>query len=80
MLGSPNGALFVYDGDGSVFGDDHPPRWDKIEKVFLDYFAASNQRVEATSFDAGSDYDAFRDAGIPAGGLFSGDIRKKDHR
>ena len=74
MAGSPNGARFVHDGDGSVFGGDHPDGSAQIEEVFLDNFAASGLSADATVFDGGSDYEAFREAGIPVGGLFSGDV------
>ncbi|WP_394251635.1 M20/M25/M40 family metallo-hydrolase [Arthrobacter pityocampae] len=77
MAGSPNGARFVHDGDGSEFGGRPPEGSDQIEKVFLDYFSAVELPVEATAFDGGSDYDAFQDAGIAVGGLFAGDIGMK---
>ena len=33
--------------------------------------------AETTPFDGGSDYDAFLSAGIPGGGLFTGDEKRK---
>ena len=71
MLGSPNYARFVYDGDGSD-GDAGPPGSDAIEKIFTDYFASKKLASEPTAFDGRSDYGPFIAAGIPAGGLFSG--------
>ncbi|MET0863491.1 MAG: M28 family metallopeptidase [Nakamurella sp.] len=73
MLGSPNYVRFVYDGDGS--GDPAaagPPGSAQIEAIFDSYFASQNLATEPTDFDGRSDYGPFIEAGIPAGGLFSG--------
>jgi Zn-dependent M28 family amino/carboxypeptidase len=72
MLGSPNYARFVYDGDGSDTPDAGPDGSGLIEDVFNDFFASQNLETEPTAFDGRSDYRAFILAGIPAGGLFSG--------
>ena len=72
MVGSPNFVRFVYDGDGSAFGVDGPSGSGRIESVFVDYFASQGLATEPTEFDGRSDYDAFINAGIPAGGLFTG--------
>ena len=72
MLGSPNYVRFVYDGDGSAGGDAGPAGSDAIESIFTDYFDAHNIASEPTDFDGRSDYGPFIEAGIPAGGLFSG--------
>ena len=72
MLGSPNYARFVYDGDGSDTPDAGPDGSGLIESVFNDFFASQNLETEPTAFDGRSDYRAFILAGIPAGGLFSG--------
>ncbi len=72
MIGSPNYARFVYDGDGSAFGIKGPSGSSRIEHVFEDYFASQGLASEPTAFDGRSDYDAFITAGIPAGGLFTG--------
>ena len=74
MVGSPNFVRFVYDGDGSAFGADGPNGSGTIEDVFTDYFSSlADTRVTApTEFDGRSDYQAFINAGIPAGGLFTG--------
>ena len=49
-----------------------PPGSDQIEDVFLDYFTSQGLATEPTAFDGRSDYGPFIEAGIPAGGLFSG--------
>ena len=72
MIGSPNFARFIYDGDGSAFGIKGPSGSDDIEQVFEDFFASQGLASEPTAFDGRSDYDAFITAGIPAGGLFTG--------
>jgi Zn-dependent M28 family amino/carboxypeptidase len=72
MIGSPNFVRFVYDGDGDAFGTSGPSGSGTVEDVFLDYFASKGLQTEPTEFDGRSDYEAFINAGIPAGGLFSG--------
>lgn len=72
MIASPNYVRFVYDGDGSGTGTVGPNGSDVVEDVFLDYFAGQNLPTEPTAFDGRSDYGPFIDAGIPAGGLFTG--------
>jgi Zn-dependent M28 family amino/carboxypeptidase len=72
MIGSPNFARFVYDGDGDAFGIKGPTGSANIERIFEEYFASQGLASEPTAFDGRSDYDAFINAGIPAGGLFTG--------
>ena len=71
MLASPNFVRFVYDGDGTI-GPKGPPGSDAIEGIFDRYFAEAELPTEPTLFDGRSDYFPFIEAGIPAGGLFSG--------
>jgi aminopeptidase S len=78
MVASPNGGRFVHDGDGSSFGDAGPAGSDVIERTFLDYFAQNGFAAEPTIFEDGdSDYWPFLEAGIPTGGLFTGDEDEK---
>ena len=72
MIGSPNFIRLVYDGDGSAFGAAGPAGSDDIEHTFEAYFASMGLALDPTAFDGRSDYKPFIDAGIPAGGLFSG--------
>ncbi len=72
MIASPNYVRFVYDGDGSDTPDAGPNGSAIIEDVFEAYFAKVGLAIEATAFDGRSDYGPFIDAGIPAGGLFTG--------
>jgi Zn-dependent M28 family amino/carboxypeptidase len=72
MVGSPNFVRFVYDGDGSDTPLSGPLGSELIEAVFLDYFDNKGLPTEPTAFDGRSDYGPFIEAGIPAGGLFTG--------
>jgi Zn-dependent M28 family amino/carboxypeptidase len=73
MMASPNYARFVYDGDGSDNpGDEGPTGSDIIEGLFTNYWAGRGLVSETTPFDGRSDYVAFTDVGIPAGGIFAG--------
>ena len=78
MLGSPNPGYFTYDGDQSI-----PPRKDEtearvnegsagIERTLVTYLGDSGKIAQDTAFDGRSDYEAFTEAGVPSGGLFSG--------
>jgi Zn-dependent M28 family amino/carboxypeptidase len=71
MIGSPNFARLVYDGDGTA-GPSGPTGSGWIEDVFTDYFDAAGLFNEPTAFDGRSDYGPFIADGIPAGGLFTG--------
>lgn len=72
MLGSPNFVRLIYDGDGSTFEESGPNGSGNIEMVFADYFTIEGIPFEETAFDGRSDYGPFIEAGIPAGGLFTG--------
>jgi Zn-dependent M28 family amino/carboxypeptidase len=72
MVGSPNYARFVYDGNGSVDGAAGPTGSGAIEQAFLNYFTGKQLGTAPTAFDGRSDYGPFIEAGVPAGGLFTG--------
>ena len=72
MVGSPNFARFVYDGDGSDTDSTASTGSGVVESAFTSYFDGAGLAHEPTAFDGRSDYDAFVAAGIPAGGLFTG--------
>jgi Zn-dependent M28 family amino/carboxypeptidase len=72
MVGSPNYIFGVYDGDGSDFGLVGPPGSDAIEATFKQFYGAAGQPSQGTAFSGRSDYSAFIQVGIPAGGLFTG--------
>jgi Zn-dependent M28 family amino/carboxypeptidase len=83
MLGSPNPGYFTYDGDQSAPPDPKQgtPRVPEgsagIERTLVAYLTSQGKTAEDTSFQGRSDYAGFTDAGIPAGGLFSGAEEKK---
>jgi Zn-dependent M28 family amino/carboxypeptidase len=73
MVASPNFARQVYDGNGSEAGNPAGPGGSGfIEQLFTDWFDSVNQAHEPIPFDGRSDYVGFTDAGIPAGGIFTG--------
>ncbi|NJP25972.1 M28 family peptidase [Microbispora sp. SCL1-1] len=74
MVGSPNYALKIYDGDDSdaTGAGPGPEGSAEIEKLFEKYFDALHQRHNGTDFDGRSDYGPFIAAGIPSGGTFTG--------
>jgi Zn-dependent M28 family amino/carboxypeptidase len=72
MIGSPNYGLFVYDGDGDAFGLVGPEGSAQIEELFEQYYAEIGVPSRPTAFSGRSDYQAFINNGIPAGGLFTG--------
>ncbi len=80
MIGSPNYANFIYDGDGSDFGLQGPPGSAAIERLFRSYFQLRNEPSEGTEIDFRSDYAQFFDDGIAFGGLFTGaeDIKSQE--
>ncbi|MFF5790792.1 M20/M25/M40 family metallo-hydrolase [Paeniglutamicibacter sp. NPDC012692] len=73
VVGSPNAVAFVYDGDGSDSKEAGPEGSGAIEKVFQDILRAEGVQSLPFGFIADSDYDAFVKAGIPTGGIFTGD-------
>jgi aminopeptidase Y len=72
MVGSPNHVFFIYDGDGSSFGLSGPDGSAAIEKRFETFYTSRGLPFAATAFDGRSDYLAFIENDIPAGGLFTG--------
>jgi aminopeptidase Y len=74
MIGSPNHVFFVYDGDDSdATGEGPGPGGsDQIEKAFESFYMQRGVPFKGTDFDGRSDYRAFIQNMIPAGGLFTG--------
>ena len=74
MIGSPNHAFFIYDGDDSdaVGAGPGPAGSGQIEKTFEKFFSDRGLPFQGTDFSGRSDYGPFIAAGIPAGGLFTG--------
>ncbi|KAI4185000.1 MAG: hypothetical protein LQ346_006005 [Caloplaca aetnensis] len=73
MIASPNYKYGIYDGDGSAFNVTGAPGSAEAEKLFQDYFTNdAGLKWVPDAFDGRSDYAPFADAGIAAGGLFTG--------
>lgn len=74
MVGSPNHVFFIYDGDDSdgVGAGPGPGGSAQIEQVFERFYMERGIPFAGTDFTGRSDYGPFINAGIPAGGLFTG--------
>ena len=76
MVGSPNYVFMVYDGDQSGFpappGVPIPAGSTAIEDLFESYYTLVGEPYDDAQFSGRSDYQAFINNGIPAGGLFTG--------
>jgi Zn-dependent M28 family amino/carboxypeptidase len=74
MVGSPNYIFMVYDADQSTFEAPVavPPGSTAIEDLYESYYTKIGEPYDDTAFSGRSDYQAFIEAGIPSGGLFTG--------
>ncbi|WP_312876762.1 M28 family metallopeptidase [Streptomyces bohaiensis] len=73
MIASPNYGLFVYDGDGSEgISAPGPDGSAQIERAITAFLDDRGAQPRPTVFNGRSDYGPFIDAGIPAGGTFTG--------
>ncbi|MEV7647098.1 M20/M25/M40 family metallo-hydrolase [Arthrobacter sp. NPDC089319] len=77
VVGSPNAVAYVYDGDGSDTEEAGPEGSGAVEQVLVDILRADGVEALPFGFIEDSDYDAFVQGGIPAGGLFTGDAGTK---
>jgi Zn-dependent M28 family amino/carboxypeptidase len=81
MVGSPNYIFMVYDADESSFEAPAPPPPGSIaiEDLFESFYTLRGEPYDDSAFDGRSDYQAFIDNQIPAGGLFTGaEVPKSD--
>ena len=75
MVGSPNYIFMVYDADESTFaapGRPFPAGSVAIEDLYESYYTLVGEPYDDSEFSGRSDYQAFIEAGIPSGGLFTG--------
>ncbi|MEU4619735.1 M28 family metallopeptidase [Actinoplanes sp. NPDC023801] len=74
MVGSPNYIFQVYDADQSSFPAPVvvPEGSTAIEDLFESYYTHKKLPYDDAEFSGRSDYQAFIEAGIPSGGLFTG--------
>ncbi len=77
MLGSPNPGYFVQGGVGDDRNEAGPTGSADMAKVLVEQLAAVGVKAENIEFDDGSDFAAFLEAGIPTGGLYAGDKKRK---
>ncbi len=74
MVGSPNYIFMAYDADESGFAAPAPVPDGSIaiEDLFESYYTKVGEPYDDAAFSGRSDYQAFINNGIPAGGLFTG--------
>jgi Zn-dependent M28 family amino/carboxypeptidase len=76
MVGSPDYIFMVYDADQSTFpppaGVPIPDGSTAIKDLYESYYTLVGEPYDDTQFSGRSDYQAFIEAGIPSGGLFTG--------
>ena len=74
MIGSPNYIFMVYDANESTFPAPVPipPGSTAIELVYERFYTFVGEPYDDSEFSGRSDYQAFIEAGIPSGGLFTG--------
>ena len=76
MVGSPNYVFMTYDANESTFpapvGVPIPAGSEAIEELFEGVYTSLGQRYDDAQYSGRSDYQAFIQAGIPSGGLFTG--------
>ena len=74
MIASPNYIFMVYDADESTFEAPVvvPEGSIAIEDLYESYYTLIGEPYDDAEFSARSDYQAFIEAGIPSGGLFTG--------
>jgi len=74
MIGSPNYIQTVYDADQSTFAApvSIPAGSEAIEDLFESFYTSIGEPYDDSEFSGRSDYQAFIEADIPSGGLFTG--------
>jgi Zn-dependent M28 family amino/carboxypeptidase len=74
MVGSPNYIFMTQDADESSFEAPVvvPDGSVAIEDLFESFYTKQHEPYDDAAFDGRSDYQAFINSGIPAGGLFTG--------
>ena len=74
MIGSPNYIFMVYDANESTFPAPVPipPGSTAIELVYERFYTFVGEPYDDSEVSGRSDYQAFIEAGIPSGGLFTG--------
>jgi aminopeptidase S len=76
MVASPNPGYLVQGGKGHG-SRSGPAGSATVARVLVEQLAATGITAETTKFEGESDYVPFIDAGIPSGGVLSGDKQEK---
>ena len=76
MVASPNPGYLVQGGEGRG-SRSGPAGSATVARVLVEQLAAAGVTAETTKFEGGSDYVPFIEAGIPSGGVLSGDSQEK---
>lgn len=77
MIASSNAGYFVLGGEGKTPAKSGPRGSAQVACVLVEQLAATGVVARTTTLDRESDYAAFIDAGIPTGGVWSGDRKNK---
>jgi aminopeptidase S len=77
MVASPNAGYFVQGGVGRDEEETGPPGSEVAGRVLVEELAAAGVAAEHIAFDGGSDFAPFIEAGIPSGGVLTGDSGRK---
>ncbi|WP_308259274.1 M28 family metallopeptidase [Pseudonocardia sp. H11422] len=80
MIASSNAGYFVLGGEGKTRAEFGPRGSAQVACVLVEQLAATGVVARTTPFDRESDYAAFIDAGIPSGGVWSGDRKNKSKK
>ncbi|HEX5116139.1 MAG TPA: M28 family peptidase [Pseudonocardiaceae bacterium] len=80
MLASPNAGYFVQGGRGDGRTESGPPGSAVVGDVLGDELTDVGVTAQHVAFDDGSDFVPFIDAGIPTGGVLTGDEQRKTVR
>ena len=76
-IGSPNFVRFVFDGDNSIVPEGSrvvagPAGSGEIERILTDYLGGSSIASAPIGLGSGLDLAPFAEAGIPVGGIYTG--------
>jgi aminopeptidase S len=80
MIASSNAGYFVQGGEGKSRKKFGPPGSPQVAVVLVEQLAAAGVVARTIPFDGESDFAPFINAGIPSGGVMTGDRQKKTEK
>jgi aminopeptidase S len=80
MIASYNAGYFVLGGEGKSRETYGPRGSEQVACILVEHLARAGVVARTTSFDRESDYASFIDAGIPSGGFWAGDRKRKSKK